>query len=501
MFVGCNNKSINEHEYVDLGLPSGTKWATCNVGANSPEEYGNYYAWGETLPKITYTEDNSKTHGKNIGDISGNESYDAATANWGSDWRMPTYVEMKELVEKCSWTWTTVNDISGFKVTGPNGNSIFLPSAGLVSDNPTPEGINSDCYYLTSTPYEGLDNCCAYRILYCLGVSDGLNGGGREYGFSVRPVFGTINTDVQSNNIYPSYLKGVWFTPHAATHKISFNSNMHFSEIDYDDKIIKGRYTINDSVITLYGEDGSQKEGIIKVIDDEYYIDGYSIGWMVKGGSYTEEEFENRLNQFNNAKNIDEVLKGYWVFEGRVDGMNMHSEIEINSEQMVWVVNNNLQYRGTWMYDANLGCIFFNYGSGGYKDLFEFDMNLGIKMADGKYHKKQSNNYRSNSNQSSQYIQRSSSYSDWTFRTDMDVYNYLASNKFVGEGYTLTFSDGGMVMCTNGNPVTNPMRVERFNEYRAVLSYTSPYIPGSHTIVIDNKNGTINDNGDIYRIR
>ena len=183
-----NNNRINGHEYVDLGLPSRTKWATCNVGASQPHEYGNYYAWGEITTKNNYTEDNSKTYGKNIGDISGNPNYDAAAANWGSRWRMPTYTEMKELDDKCTWTWTSENEVNGFKVTGPNGNSIFLPAAGSMGYNTTPEGVGEDCFYLTSTPDVETGNCCAYRIFYCLRVSDGLNGGSREPGYSVRPV-------------------------------------------------------------------------------------------------------------------------------------------------------------------------------------------------------------------------------------------------------------------------------------------------------------------------
>ena len=72
------DNTINGHEYVDLGLPSGLKWATCNVGANTPEEYGNYYAWGEIVPKTDYSDENCATLGKQLGDISGNASYDAS---------------------------------------------------------------------------------------------------------------------------------------------------------------------------------------------------------------------------------------------------------------------------------------------------------------------------------------------------------------------------------------------------------------------------------------
>lgn len=118
------------HEWVDLGLPSGVKWATSNVGASFPEEYGNYYAWGETCMKSEYTSKNISTYGKSIGDISGNAQYDVARKYWGGSWRMPTKSELQELEKKCSWKWTTQNEIKGCKVTGPNGNSIFLPAAG-----------------------------------------------------------------------------------------------------------------------------------------------------------------------------------------------------------------------------------------------------------------------------------------------------------------------------------------------------------------------------------
>lgn len=117
-------QEINGHEYVDLGLS--VKWATCNVGANKPEDYGNYYSWGETKTKSDYS--SSVTSSKR--DIKCDSQYDAARANWGGSWRLPTKAECQELVDKCTWTWTTQNGVKGCKVTGPNGNSIFLPAAG-----------------------------------------------------------------------------------------------------------------------------------------------------------------------------------------------------------------------------------------------------------------------------------------------------------------------------------------------------------------------------------
>lgn len=124
--------SLNGHVWVDLGLPSGTRWATCNVGATNPEDYGDYYAWGETSTKSSYTADNY-TYSSTPTTLP--SSADAATANWGSGWRMPTSAEMQELIYNCTETWTTQNGVNGRLFTGPNGNSIFLPAAGYRYDS------------------------------------------------------------------------------------------------------------------------------------------------------------------------------------------------------------------------------------------------------------------------------------------------------------------------------------------------------------------------------
>ncbi len=141
--------NVNGHNYVDLGLPSGKKWATCNVGADSPIAYGDYFAWGEITPKETYDwstyiwcngEESTITKYSD----NPNEGYngytdnlrillpedDAAAANWDANWRTPTFNEMSELRTKCSVTWTPQNGVNGRLFTGPNGNSIFLPAAG-----------------------------------------------------------------------------------------------------------------------------------------------------------------------------------------------------------------------------------------------------------------------------------------------------------------------------------------------------------------------------------
>ena len=170
------------HDWVDLGLPRGTKWATCNVGATTPEDYGNYYAWGETTTKTSYNESNSVTYGQQISDFSGNAQYDAARANWGSTWRMPTKAEMEELLNNCTWTWTTQNGV-GYRVTGPNGNSIFLPAAGCRHGSSGYSGYGS---YWSSTPSES--DTDRARYLDFDGGYHRVNWINRSYGHTVRPV-------------------------------------------------------------------------------------------------------------------------------------------------------------------------------------------------------------------------------------------------------------------------------------------------------------------------
>ena len=170
-------------ECVDLGLS--VKWAACNVGAEIPEEYGDYFAWGEISPKNSYYEDNCSTYGVAMSDISGNPQYDAATANWGGAWRMPTRSEIVELIENCTWEWTTLNGVDGQRVTGPNGNSIFLPAAGYRYGTSS-SLVGSYGYYWSSTPLGG-DDYRAYPLLF---NSDSYDWSWiRRYsGKSVRPV-------------------------------------------------------------------------------------------------------------------------------------------------------------------------------------------------------------------------------------------------------------------------------------------------------------------------
>ena len=116
----------DELESVDLGLS--VKWASCNIGAFSPEEIGNYYAWGEVIEKDEYDYNNYLYNDNSS--ITGTE-YDVAHVKYRGNWRMPTQSEYEELISKCDWTWKTIDDVSGYEVKGANGNTIFLPSGGF----------------------------------------------------------------------------------------------------------------------------------------------------------------------------------------------------------------------------------------------------------------------------------------------------------------------------------------------------------------------------------
>ena len=193
----------DDHEYVDLGLPSGLLWATCNVGANSPEEYGDYFAWGETSPKSVYNWD---TYAYGYYDNNGflhltkyNTSYsyygpvdnltilqpgdDAATANYGG--RMPTKEEWQELRDNCTSVWTTQSGVNGRRFTGPNGNSLFLPAAGYRYGSSL-SGAGSCGFYWSSSLNTGYPD-----FARGFSISSGnynVSNDYRCYGNSVRPV-------------------------------------------------------------------------------------------------------------------------------------------------------------------------------------------------------------------------------------------------------------------------------------------------------------------------
>ncbi len=168
---------INGHEYVDLGLPSGLKWATCNMGAEARNEYGSLYWWGEVEPYKSGF-DTSHTYSVDLDDISGNAQYDAARAKWGSTWRMPTEAEAQELISNCEFTYRNEKGKPGTLVTGPNGNQIFFPY-----------DKHEDGYanIWTSTP--GTENTKAMYFYFFLASKGNIYSSGRKTGrYAIRPV-------------------------------------------------------------------------------------------------------------------------------------------------------------------------------------------------------------------------------------------------------------------------------------------------------------------------
>ena len=216
----------NGHEYVDLGLPSGTKWATCNVGATKPEEFGDYYAWGETTTKETY---NWETYKYGTYDYDGDYSKltkynpsdskttldlsdDAAAANWGGKWRMPTYEQWHELNHECYWVWTSSynnSNVVGYIVYKAKSSSdkgeyvrrggtpsssyslndahVFLPAAGL-RNNGVVSGVGY-CSYYWSSSLDANNPVGAWDIIFNSAGADYYDCGEYRYcGLSVRAV-------------------------------------------------------------------------------------------------------------------------------------------------------------------------------------------------------------------------------------------------------------------------------------------------------------------------
>ena len=202
--VYFSGTGLHEDDYVDLGLPSGTLWATCNVGANAPEDYGDYFAWGETQPKDTYSwstyqycNGSSTTITKYCTDADyGNNGFvdnlttllpedDAATANWGNDWRMPTQAEWQELYNNTTVTMTTQNGVNGELFTAANGNSLFLPATGFRHSSSLSYASSIGFYRSSSLDIDFPEY--AWHFIF---ESDGygMSNSDRNYGLPVRPV-------------------------------------------------------------------------------------------------------------------------------------------------------------------------------------------------------------------------------------------------------------------------------------------------------------------------
>ena len=188
ILTSCNggnagNVAGNSLQAVDLGLS--VKWASCNVGAGAPEEFGEYYAWGEVKTKNEYTEENSLTYRVKFDNIGGDPEYDVARAKLGGSWRMPTEDEFEELIDSCVWKWTAKNGVDGYEITGPNGNSIFLPAAGYRNEEgDAAAGIRG--FYSSSTSVKMFHKSLPKLRFDSEHYETG--SGPRYYGNTIRPV-------------------------------------------------------------------------------------------------------------------------------------------------------------------------------------------------------------------------------------------------------------------------------------------------------------------------
>ena len=181
------------HDYVDLGLS--VKWATCNIGADKPEDYGDYFAWGEAETKSEYTKENSATYGKDNFTF-----HDAAAENWGGSWRMPTKAECEELISNCTCTWTIIDGHKGCKLTSEkNSNSIFLPAAGLRDEELFALADTMGNYWSSSSdksyflhykdkPRVEIKNGLAHGLAFFVDDAPGLDTSLRYGGSPIRPV-------------------------------------------------------------------------------------------------------------------------------------------------------------------------------------------------------------------------------------------------------------------------------------------------------------------------
>ena len=190
---------IDGHEYVDLGLPSGAPWATCNVGATKPEEYGDYFAWGETTPKENYDSNTYKWYNDSSNKYAGSNykteldfEDDAAAANWGCNWQMPSLDQINELRDNCDWEWTTLNGVNGSKVTSKiNGKSIFLPAAGWRNYTSLSNAGSRGNYRSRSLSIGFTER--AVDLSFSMGELNSIYHYICEGGLSVRPVVVVVN--------------------------------------------------------------------------------------------------------------------------------------------------------------------------------------------------------------------------------------------------------------------------------------------------------------------
>ena len=296
---------VNGHEYVDLGLPSGLKWATCNVGADKPEDYGDYFAWGEvnTKKEFGYGSSYKKVNKKNI---SGDVRYDAARANWEGGWRIPTAEEFKELKDKCVWEWTTNKDKKGYKIIGPNGNSIFLPAAGNIYGKEVSFAENDGYYWSSMINDESYSDFIIYLSFssYDYEISD--YGSGNK-GLSIRPVCSSVEyVDVVGYNYKDKFYEDEIYYGIFQEDEDYYDEYFEPIEIEFDSHSLSAFVGMAmgfhlDYAYASYGTDDNYVTQVVKAVGLEY-------------GMYDAGDYKMFLNMMcylpNNKRNAVSVILG-----------------------------------------------------------------------------------------------------------------------------------------------------------------------------------------------
>lgn len=172
-------------EAVDLGLS--VRWASWNVGASAPEEFGGRYGWADPTGGKRTTELDDYPSATPPADICGTE-YDIACAQWGDGWRLPSQAEFQELVDNCTWEWTEANGVAGRRATAPNGNSVFFPAAASRDGETVSNQVGQRGCYWSGTLYPGNDARYACYFYFYGGNQQPARNSRRYMGYSVRPV-------------------------------------------------------------------------------------------------------------------------------------------------------------------------------------------------------------------------------------------------------------------------------------------------------------------------
>ncbi len=383
---------LNGHEWIDLGLPSGTLWATTNVGAINPEDYGGYYAWGETATKENYDWStykycngsyNTLTKYCNFSGYGYNgftdnltileTEDDAATVNWGEGWRMPTYDEMEELLNNCTHIWTTENDISGRLFTGPNGNSIFLPAAGRYVGTGLDDQVDFG-HYLSSS-YGDYSEALGWYF-YAGGCHYGHCE--RHFGYSVRPVYNPYASPFDINLPTVTTSPAIDITASGATVSGSIID-------DGGSDIIDCGFTF---YLTGYGyyKDTIHIDGI--AVDFSYTFENLTPGCTYEYRAYATNSNGTAYGEFmffstESAGPTSGTLNGYeWIDLGLPSGTKWATfNVGANSPEeygnyYAWgetvaketYDSTNYRWCNVSMYSLTKYCSFASYGADGYVD-------------------------------------------------------------------------------------------------------------------------------------